>query len=67
MIIFTQSYKIKKMPFIEINNYIFWVNQMMINVTGGRFIPGDPKKLHELDRSYFLESKCYENKQGISM
>ena len=24
-------------------------------------------KLHELDRTYFLESRCYEDKQGISM
>ena len=30
-------------------------------------IPGDPKKLHELDRKYFLKSKCYEDKRGISM
>ena len=30
-------------------------------------VPGDPKKLHELDRTYLLESKCYEDKQGISM
>ena len=29
--------------------------------------PGDPKKLHGVDRTYFLESKCYEDKQGISM
>ena len=30
-------------------------------------IPSDPKKLHELDRTYFLEEKCYGDKQGISM
>ena len=30
-------------------------------------IPGDLKKLHELDRLYLLDSKRYEDKQGVSM
>ena len=29
--------------------------------------PVTQKKLHELDHTYFLESKCYEDKEGISM
>ena len=30
-------------------------------------LPGDPKKLHELDRLYLLDSKRYEVKQGVSI
>ena len=30
-------------------------------------LPGNPKKLNELDCTYFLKRKCSGDKQGISM